>query len=112
MVWPNSRTISCDHHGGAGGQHCPSRAGGQDGDVAVALLVDLDGALLLQLVNLLLQVALSLDGLVLLLEHLPQREHLRAGVLADLLQVGSGGKVKEIRCLSLSAVALEDGLRH
>lgn len=90
MVGPDNGAVSSGDHGGTVGHYCPGGAGGQDGDVPVALLVDLDGALLLQLVDLLLQVALPLDGLVLLLQHLPQGEHLRAGVLADLLQVGMG----------------------
>lgn len=84
MVGPDGSGVSSARHEG---QRCSGGAGGQDGDVSVALLVDLDGSLLLQLVDLLLQVALPLDGLVLLLQHLPQVEHLRAGVLADLLQV-------------------------
>ena len=66
---------------------CPRGGGGQDGDVSVSLLVDLDGALSLQLVDLPLQVTLPLDGLVLLLQHQPQRVHLRAGVFVHFLCV-------------------------
>lgn len=47
--------------------------------------MDLDGALLLQLVDLLLEFTLSLDGLVLLLQHQSQRVHLRAGIFIDFL---------------------------
>lgn len=67
------------------GARRPLRRRREDGDVSVSLLVDLDGALLLQLVDLLLQLALTLDGLVLLLQHLPQRVHLRGGVFEGFL---------------------------
>lgn len=82
------RTDSCavSRRHGARRDHCADWRGGQDGDVSISLLVDLDGALLLQLVDLLLQLRLPLDGLVFLLHHLPQRDHLRAGVFVDLLR--------------------------
>lgn len=93
MVWTDSGVVSPRHSAGYG-----LHAGGwrgQDGDVSVSLLVDLDGALLLQLVDLLLQVTLPLDRLVLLLHHLPQRVNLRAGVLVYFL---IGSNANGIRC--------------
>lgn len=81
------RGDSCDVSARQRTWQAPHAAGGrcQDGDVSVPLLVDLDGALFLQFVDLFLQVALSLDGLVLLLQHLPQCVYLRAGVFVDFL---------------------------
>lgn len=83
VVWTDSGAIP--RHRGSRRDHHTSRGRGQDGDVSVSLLVDFDGALFLQLMDLLLQVGLPLDGLVLLLQHLPQGEHLRGGVLVDFL---------------------------
>lgn len=83
MVWTDSSAIPCHH--GSRRDHHTGRGRGQDGDVSVSLLVDFDGALFLQFVDLLLQVGLPLDGLVLLLQHLPQGEHLRGSVLVDFL---------------------------
>ena len=57
----------------------------------MALLVALERALLLQLLDLLLQVALALQRGVPVLHHLPQRVHLGAGVLVHFLFPGSWG---------------------
>lgn len=83
MVLTGGCTVSA-HHGTRRADHA-GRCRGQDGNVSVSLFLDLDGALFLQLVYLLLQVSLSLNGLVLLLQQLPQREYLRAGVFVDFL---------------------------
>lgn len=81
----HSRAVTRRH--GARRAHGAGRRGcGQDGDVSISLLVDLDGALLLQLLDLLLQLGVPLQGLVLLLHLLPQRDHLRAGVFVHLLR--------------------------
>lgn len=106
----HSRAVARRH--GARRAHGAGRRGGQDGDVSVSLLVDLDGALLLQLVDLLLQLGLPLQGLVLLLHLLPQRDHLRAGVFAHLLRTKTGsflqnrGKVRSSRILEIIYTSL------
>lgn len=85
VVRTDRSTVSSHHH--ATRQALRTRGWRwQDGNVSVSLLVDLDGALFLQFVDLLLQFTLSLDGLVLLLQHLPQRVNLRAGVFEDFLR--------------------------
>ena len=62
-------------------------AGGErfDGDVSVGFLVQADGALLLQLYQALLDVEVSLERSILLLDDPPQGVHLGAGRLVGLL---------------------------
>lgn len=83
MIGIDSSPVS--HHRGPRQALHAGRRGRQNGNVAVSLLVDLDGSLFLQLVDLLLQVALPLDGLVLLLQHLSQGLNLGAGVFVSFL---------------------------
>lgn len=83
MIWIDSRPVSCRR--GPRQTLNSGRRGCQNGNVAVSLFVDLDGSLLLQLVDLLLQVTLSLDGLILLLQHLSQGLNLGAGVFVSFL---------------------------